>query len=253
MAQNNRHAQSSFPALMSGRGLDVVKIVAALCMLVDHSGYILHVGGLASYLIGRVAFPLFCFAAAAAIVRLRDDTAHLYRQAVLLLLFALITEPVSQITRAGYEVINVLFTLALAMAVAPVMLKLPAWGRAAIYVLAIAAFAFPNAWEFGFVGMMLPVAFALALMGRKLDMVMAAVLAGMVNFGGYAGIDVVHGHLAMAAVIFATLVPLAVLYAINAYYLQRPHAGRILSRYALHVFYPAHMLVLWLIAVLFAQ
>ena len=235
---------------MSGRGLDVVKIVAALTMLVDHVGYILSTGGIYTYLIGRIAFPLFCFAAAAAIVRLRDDAAQMYRQAGLLLLFALITEPVSQLTRAGYEAINVLFTLALAMAVAPMMLKSPVWLRGIVYGVAVAAMAYPNAWEFGFGGMMLPVAMALALMGRRFEVAAVFVLLSVMNFGGYAGLDVARMDLLVVTLMFAALVPLAIVSMLNAYYTARPAQGRILSRYALHVFYPAHMLVLWLISLL---
>lgn len=245
-------ARFYFPALLSGRGLDVVKIVAALTMLVDHAGYILSIGGIYSYLIGRVAFPLFCFAAAAAIVRLRDDPAQMYRQAGLLLLFALITEPVSLIARSGYEVINVLFTLSLAMAVAPLMLKSPVWLRCIVYALAVTAMAYPNAWEFGFGGMLLPVAIALSLMGHRFDALAMVALLSVIHFGGYAGLDVVRMDLLVVTIMFATLVPLAILYAINSYYTARPSQGRLLSRYALHIFYPAHMLVLWLTSIVIA-
>lgn len=228
----------------------MVKIIAALTMLVDHAGYILGTGGLYTYLVGRIAFPLFCFAAAAAIVRLRDDPAQMYRQAGLLLLFALITEPVSQLTRSGYDVINVLFTLALAMAVAPMMLKAPVWLRGVVNGVGIAAMAYPNAWEFGFGGMLLPVAMALALMGRRFDAVAVFVLLSVINFGGYAGLDIARMDVLVATLIFAALAPLAIVSVLNAYYTARPAPGRILSRYALHVFYPAHMLVLWLIALI---
>lgn len=235
-----------FAAVLSGRGLDVIKIVAAISMLVDHAGYILFGGGLYFYLIGRLAFPLFCFAAAAAILRLRDDPAHLYRQAGLLLLFALLTEPVSQLARSGYQAINVLFTLSLAMAVAPVMLRLPAWFRALVYVTGIAAMSYPNAWEFGFAGMLLPVAMALALSGRRCDMGAALALAAVTNFGGYAALAGVRADLVIATLVCAVLAPVAVLYAVSNYYNARPAPGRVLWRYALHLFYPAHMLVLWL-------
>lgn len=236
-----------FPALLSGRGLDIVKIVAAIAMLVDHTGYILFGGGLYFYLIGRIAFPLFCFAAAAAIVRLRDEPAHLYRQAALLLLFALITEPVSQIARSGYQVVNVLFTLSLAMAIAPMMLKSPTWLRGVIYGVAIAAMAYPNAWEFGFAGMLLPVTIAMALMGHRLDMVATFILAVVINFGGYGDLDITRYDLFVVTVMFAALVPLALLHGLNGYYQTHNNQGRLLSRYALHIFYPLHMLLLWLV------
>lgn len=242
-----------FAALLSGRGLDMVKIVAVLAMVVDHAGYIWFGGGLYTYLIGRIAFPLFCFAAAAAIIRLRDDPAHLYRQAGLLLLFALLTEPVSQLTRSGYQSINVLFTLALAMAIAPVLLKAPTWLRGMVYLAAIAAMALPNAWEFGFAGMLLPVALAHALMGKHLDTLAAVALALVANFGGYAGLDVIRVDMTVITIMFATLVPLALLHAMNAFYKVQANQRRILPRYALHIFYPLHMLLLWLIGLLFTQ
>lgn len=228
----------------------MVKIIAAICMIVDHAGYIVTGEGLLTYLVGRSAFPLFCFAAAAAIVRLRDDSAHLYRQAGLLLLFAVLSEPVSQLTREGYQVINVLFTLALGVAVAPVMLAAPRWLRAAVYALAVFAMAYPGAWEFGMAGMLLPVAMAGAVLGRSTDAIAVLVLAGVANFGGYGQLDVVRVDLMILTALFATLVPFALLHAMNAYYANHAANGRILSRYALHLFYPGHMLVLWLIALL---
>ncbi len=231
----------------------MVKIVAAACMCADHAGYILHTGGLATYLTGRVAFPLFCFAAAVAILRLRDDTAHLYRQAAVLLFFAVLSEPVAQLARAGYMAVNVLFTLALGMAVAPALMATKTHVRAVVYALALAAFALPNAWEFGFAGMLLPVTLALALRGSCLDGAAALVLAGAVNFGGYAVFDVAQPALAAVVVLCATLVPTAILFALNAYYAARPVQGRVLSRYMLHFFYPAHLLVLWAIVRLAGQ
>ncbi len=245
-------AELRFPALTTGQGLDVVKIVAALAMVVDHAGHI-WLGGesLYTYLIGRIAMPLFCFAAAVSILRLRDHPARLYRQAGLLFVFALVAEPVSRLTRDGYDILNVLFTLSLAMAVAPVLLKRPAVLRAVVYGLGVALVGFGNLWEFGFAGMVLPLALAFALHGRRMDALAAVLLAAVMNFSGYVYFDTVQPELAVLTVVFAVLVPFAVLHALNAVYAKRGQKSRLLSRYALHVFYPLHMLVLWALRPLF--
>lgn len=235
----------AYPALMSGRGLDVVKILAAAAMLVDHAGYILTGENLYMFLIGRMAYPLFAFAAAVTILRRQDDSAYLYRQAGILLLCALLSEPVSQLTREGYQVLNVLFTLALSLAAAPVLMACRSWLRLMVYGLAVAVCALPGGWEFGAAGMLLPVAIAVAMAGSRVDAVAAVVLAGMMNFGGYAQWNAYHFELMLATAVFSTLAPAALLHVINAFYARQAPRARLLSRYALHIFYPAHMLALW--------
>ena len=240
-----------FPALTSGRALDVVKIVAAVAMVIDHINHIWWQGSVTSaYLIGRMAFPLFCFAAAAAIVRMDGATDKIYKQAGFLLLCALISEPVSQLTRDP-DTVNVLFTLALGLAVAPCVRSFPPVLRMVFYIAACALMAWPNAWEFGFAGMFLPVALAGAIAGRRSDMVGAAVLAAFANFGGYGDLDVVNPAAVMIVVLAAVVAPFCVLWLIDKMQTTSGQA-RLLPRYALHVFYPLHMLVIWAIGLLIA-
>lgn len=227
--------------LLSGWPLDAVKIMAAVLMLADHANDLLFGNQYVfAYLAGRGAFPLFCWAAAAALLRARGDRA-VWRQAAFLLAFAFLSELASQWARPHYDVVNVLFTLALGVALSPVVLRMPVWGRGCSYALAAGLMAFPSAAEFGAAGALLPVALAGALMGGRLDMLAAAVLAAVMNFSPFLSRDIpLAGGASVVAA--ATLWPLAILWFVARQRL--PQTGRLLPRYALHAFYPLHMVML---------
>lgn len=234
--------------LLSGVPLDMVKIMAAVLMLVDHAHDLL-LGNAYPwlYLAGRGAFPLFCWAVAAALLRAKGDGA-VFRQAALLLGFAFASEIASQWARPHYDVVNVLFTLALAAALAPAVLRLPAWGRMFVYAAAFLLTGFSGAVEFNMAGTLLPVALAGAIMGLRVDLAAAILLAGVMNFSGFYFYPMPAVATASVAAA-ATLWPLGLLWLVSQMKLSQ--RGRLVPRYALHVFYPLHMVVLAAIRRLF--
>ncbi len=251
MTQGHLSTKPSFAApLLGGAPLDAIKLMAAVLMVVDHANHIWFGGAhLTAYLLGRAAFPLFCWAAAAAILRAGDDR-RLYRQAGLLLLFAILTEPISRLTR-DYDVLNVLFTLSLGVLAAPAVLRLPTVARLVLSVAAAAAVGFGGWWEFGFAGFLLPAMIAAAIRDRKVtDMAGVLLLLAIMNFRGYWGWAHVEVAGAAIVVLSATLWPAFILWLVAETLRDRGRGPspprRLMPRYALHVFYPAHMLVLWL-------
>lgn len=252
MTQDTQQLQpSSFNRLLTGRPLDAVKILAAVAMVVDHFNAMLFDWQYTwAYLIGRAAFPLFCWAAAAAIIRARDDRA-LYRQAGILLLWAVLAEPISRYAR-DYEVANVLFTLALGVLVAPFYLRRGTIARLGLAWAAIVLTLCGGWWEFATSGLLLPAALAVMLRERRMiDVATVLLLLATMNFRGLFFYEAVAVPLLAVTAIATIVLPLAILVMVRDV-LPRADAGsppprRLLPRYALHVFYPLHIVVLWLL------
>ncbi len=242
-------------ARLSGAPLDFIKTAAAFFMVLDHyNTIVLNRGEVWLFRFGRIGMPLFCFSVAAHVVRQiaagkEGTTRHTLQ---MLLVFAVITQPfyswAFQMTFG-----NVLFTLAAAAAVAAFMPLIHPLLRHLAFAAALAAFwlvpQYANApSDYGFAGMFLPAAIVLTaigglqylpwviLYGASLDSIPQIsvwfVLAGQVapDWWVESAIDAGFVLIAAPAVIVASLA----------------FAGmpRFLSKYALHVFYPAHIALL---------
>lgn len=90
-------------------------IMAMIFMLIDHVGYIMMNNNIIMRLIGRLAFPLFCFLLVQGFIHTHDCKKYLVR----LLLLALVSEwPYDHVLMSGFspwEHQNVLWTLALGL------------------------------------------------------------------------------------------------------------------------------------------
>lgn len=234
---------SRFGALadrLAGGPLDVVKIAAAVLMLGDHVNTVL-LGSSVPLLwrLGRIAFPLFCFVLVCHLIRGTDPR----RYAAALLVLAVPTQPIfasAFLTDLG----SIFFTLAAGAACAAVLVRQKPWIQHAVLAAGTAVvFAWPRARsgvDFGLPGMLLPPALMLTLTASRFHAVwLAALLLGL-NAGATrsAGETWLSG-LAIDGV-FAGFG--AVIVVIGAGGLQG-HA-RFLPRFALHAFYPGHLLAL---------
>lgn len=92
-----------------------LKIIALLCMAVDHIGFVFFPGSLALRVIGRLSFPIFAFMIAQGFKHTRDARKYLVRLAI----FAVISEIPFDLVVAGKaysaQTQNVLFTLLLGL------------------------------------------------------------------------------------------------------------------------------------------
>ena len=90
----------------------LLQLVAIITMLVDHTGIVFFPGQIWLRVVGRIAFPLFCYN----IVRGVDYTKNPLRYALRLLLFAIISQYpyMLALSHEIYE-LNVVFTLLLGM------------------------------------------------------------------------------------------------------------------------------------------
>lgn len=247
---DNKTACKTFIPQVDGRALDAIKICAAVFMVIDHiNTTLLASTRLEMFLIGRITFPLFCYALAASMLKAGPDKAPRYaltRYAPRLLLFAVLTEPVVQFSRDIGMVGNVLFTLGLGAAIAGLSFRLKNWHMYILCALAIALMYFPAPIEFSAAGVMLPAAFLMALRGEKGGTVCLVALLCAVNLGDFgATLGAMNPPLAsfMVMVMLATILPPLLIIRSAA---QWPQQGRLLPKYFLHVFYPLHIFLIGL-------
>jgi hypothetical protein len=219
-------------------------------MIVDHVNTILMAQSSAHmYMIGRITFPLFCYALAVALYRAGPEKAASYafrRYGPRLFAIGVLTEPIARWARGG-DIFNVLFTLSFGAVLAGFAAKLKDWQVAIVWTLALLGTAFPATVEFSLPGIALPSAILLAMQGRAIAWPFLVALLYVINLDGYAtGREMVIGPPAEFA--FATLVLFffvaAVPYGILTLAERMKQSGRFLPKYFLHVFYPAHLALL---------
>ena len=213
---------------LSGAGL---KWIAMASMLLDHIGAVLVPGNTAAYyalrIIGRLAFPLFCFL----LVEGFYHTSNVYRYGAGLVLFAFLSEVPFDLALFGRlwapEYQNVFFTLALGIFGVLYYDKLTKEGHVLFGIAAeiLAVFmAFFLSCDYGAEGVLLIFLFYLFHFKETYRNLAAAIWC-----------------VALGAV--ETFGALSLLF-INVYNGKR---GKIRYKYLFYLFYPAHLLVLGLI------
>lgn len=255
-------------------GLDgtQLKWIALVTMLIDHTGAVvvarlltgtspawLASGYDALRIIGRLAFPIYCFLLTEGFAHTRSRPRYLARLAV----FALAAEiPFDLALRntwfyPGYQ--NVFFTLALGLAAIWGLERFagrPALGLLAVVLAGAAAFVLKT--DYGFFGVGLICVFYLFRQSPRRSVAVAAwVLLGMplYTLTQYIGLDL-QGVPLWALPLNAVLSSigewpgLLSLCFINRYNGQR---GGGMPKYFFYVFYPAHLLALWGIASLLTR
>lgn len=220
-----------------------LKLIAACTMLIDHVGYVLFSDALWLRCIGRIAFPLFCFLMAEGCVYTRDRRKYALR----LLAFALLSEIPFNLMNTGtpwdLSHQNVLWTLlagallcwlvdwALQKRTAPVFVLTGAVMAAAFCLLELAN------TDYGGWGTLLVVMFyAVRRAPSGTVSKMTAQTFGLAFFS-----IAIMGGLSVELWSLAALIP------IWLYNGQRGFSPKAVQ-YGFYAFYPAHILVLSLIA-----
>lgn len=220
-----------------------LKLIAACTMLIDHVGYALFSDALWLRCIGRIAFPLFCFLMAEGCVYTRDRRKYALR----LLVFALLSEIPFNLMNTGtpwdLSHQNVLWTLlagallcwlvdwALQKRTAPVLVLTGAVMAAAFCLLELAN------TDYGGWGTLLVVMFyAVRRAPSGTVSKMTAQTFGLAFFS-----IAIMGGLSVELWSLAALIP------IWLYNGQRGFSPKAVQ-YGFYAFYPAHILVLSLIA-----
>lgn len=220
-------------------------------MVIDHMNSIwFDHESFAMLMIGRGTFPLFCYAMAIAILRAKTDMPLHYIKRLFIL--AVITQPFYYFS-VNTEIGSVIVTLALGSLFAALLPRLKLWQIYLLYTGALFSALWNFPVEFGLVGAALPSAIVLALRGHKSVYPFMILLILLMNPAGQ--LDILQGtwpgpgSLTYYGLIgFASLVlPWLV---IDLAHSMR-QTGRLLPKYALHVFYPAHLTILKITGMLF--
>ena len=219
----------------------VIKIIAAASMLIDHMGLLLFPQYRFMRILGRLAFPLYAFCIAEGFYYTRDRKRYFLQIFVLGLLCQIV-----YFIADGSMYLGVLIAFSLSILLMwtldgvkkALAEKVGSMKAAAIFVLSLAAVAalchFMTV-DYGFVGILLPVlAFA---SGKKW------VRLGLFSLGLVALCAVIYcsGGLDVQWWALATL-PLLALY--------NGKPGKYRMKYFFYIFYPAHLAILYLIAML---
>lgn len=233
--------------LFVGAPLDFVKLVAAIAMTGGHTNASLFNGDyLLLWRLDRIPFPLFCFVIACNL--LRGTPTPRYVQ--MLLLLGIVTQPIYALA-LPWDGANVLFTLAAGVCVTEVLRQQGARTQHIIFAIGVAVtFAFPKltktGWEFGIDGVLFPAAILLVLAGRREHIVWLSALVIGQNWYG----EISPGEpWVLDALIDAAYAGIGSLVILSIALLLRNH-DRFLPRYAFHIFYPGHLAVLAVLAVL---
>jgi hypothetical protein len=223
--------------VFSGAPLDFVKVVAACLMVVDHVNYVFfdHVANFMWYL-GRPVFPLFAFALVCNLMRGANTQNYLEK----LILFGILSQPIYA-TLVATEVGNTLFTLAVA---AVLVVSLRSWHPVVQHLVFLAGiatifsqfFRAQQGLDYGLAGMLFPAALYLVLEGKWSYILWLVLLLFALNWFPVEAWKLKPIQVACFAGTVSILVALVAL-ALK----DRP---RFLPRYALHIFYPSHLLAL---------
>nr|WP_298145622.1 TraX family protein [uncultured Pseudomonas sp.] len=223
-------------------GLDLLKWLALLSMLLDHLRHVwpqLY----ALYIPGRLAFPLFCLAIAANLARpsAQGHRPIPLRYLGLLLGFALLSEWPYRLLAPAPQSLNVLPTLALGLLIAA-GLQHPYGQRRWLGLAALLVALLGHSWlMFGFAGTLLPAAFLFALRRPASGWIWPLLLCLLANYWPPFYIDALHGDAFAWAVILSCIVapPLGL------WLLRQPLALAVppVRRWA-YLFYPGHLLLL---------
>ena len=232
----------SLPDRLPGAPLDAIKCAAAVLMVGDHVDTILLDGhAVILWRLGRVAFPLFALACALHLARGRPVAPY----AAGLLLVAVPTQPIyAAAFPYGTTEASILVTLAAGAVLAAWLARAGGWRHLALGAGLACAGLLPGlaktGVDFGLAGLLLPGAFLLALRGAGGGLAWLAAAACALNaIGWHPRGEAPALDAALSAATILAGVPLVVLAALALR--GRP---RFLPRYALQVFYPAHLLVL---------
>lgn len=230
---------------------DLVKWLAMLSMVIDHLRFIFpHIEAL--IIIGRLAFPLFCLAMAANMQRLPGSmplTCH-FPYLLRLSIFAVLSELPYRLLRPDADTLNIMPTLLLGLLIC---IGLHHQSRAGLLWVAsfLAIALLLNQWlMYGALGALLPAACLASLLYGRGFILLAMLLSLLCNlsFNTASGLLIPHpGSPEGLLLISAFLAP-----ALGILLLQQKISFSVwpVSRWG-YWFYPLHLLLIYLIKVLF--
>lgn len=221
-------------AIRLNQDTNLLKLVAIITMMIDHMGKMLFPQYPIFRIIGRIAFPLFSYCMAVGCTYTHDFKRYVGRVALLFL----ISQPLYVLALGGgWFKFNILLALVAGMLVVGSLHR----GKIGLAAVALAAsFIFQDYLDYGFRGILLMLLFY-ALYDKPALSFLAVggfmFLWGM-QYGGYS-----IGGLRFSTQMFALM-------ALPLIYIPT-HSGLKLNKYVFYAFYPAHLLVIYILCQIF--
>lgn len=211
-----------------------LKCVACVTMLIDHVGAVFFPQNLWLRIIGRLAFPIYCFLLAEGAHHTKNPAKYVLRLFIGLLL-AEIPFDLALYGQLSFSHQSVMFTLLLAFCMAMVTRKLPLIGKAlAVIPFYIAAELLHT--DYGGLGIIIAAVF---IIGRELPEPLVIQTAGLAI-----------ANLAWFTTSIIQPFAVAAMIPISLYSGKKDSRSKLLQ-WAFYLFYPVHLMILWLISVLF--
>ena len=211
----------------------VLKIIAVISMLIDHSGYLIFNGFSFMNYIGRLAFPIFAFL----ITEGYTHTSNLKKYFLRLLIFAVISQiPFMLLFPSSSFSLNILFTLALGLLAITVYGKLNNKVLGVLFVALCAVLAHFLNFDYGWFGIAIIFIFYI-FKNKKPYMNILFSVTTFINYMYYFAKTLRTEYLLILLCCNLSLIP------INLYNGKK---GKNI-KYFLYVFYPLHLIVLYLI------
>lgn len=210
-----------------------LKLIACLTMLLDHMGFVFFPQNLWLRIIGRMAFPIYCFLLAEGAYYTKNPGQYALRLLIGLLL-AEIPFDLALFGRISFAHQSVMFTLLLAFLAIQALIHCSGPMRLLALIPIIAAELLRT--DYGAMGVILVLLFFITRNLEEKGLLQALGLLGL-------GFSVFQTSFIQPLAVLA-MIPISL------------HSGEKVSRskalqWGFYLFYPVHLLVLWLIAVFF--
>lgn len=220
---------------MRSSGLDLVKWTAILTMVADHLRY-LWPAAAGLFIVGRLAFPLFCLAIAANVARAQSIQA---RYLGWMLAFAVLSEGPYRWLDPGTQTFSVIPTLALGLLVAWGVRNAQVWARLAGLVAALVGALYSQHLMYGLPGVLLPAGWLMARQLGGLTWLLPCLLAMAGNLTN----SWLRGHL-LAPVTLLTMAAALLAIPVGCLILRIERWRVPAVRRWGYLFYPVHLLVI---------
>ena len=226
------------PRLKTNLDTDLLKLIAIVSMLIDHTGHTFFPGAAPFRWAGRLAFPLFCYCMTVGLLYTRDIKKYLLRLGV----FALISQPLYIFAfhpwdwQAEWSNMNIFFTLFVSL-LAMAGLKARKWW---LFILPLLLLSFIN-FDYSTTGLILMLIFYLCRNHPALGagLYLLSYLPALWTGSPQHPYSLLAGGPCIDWTAFAMLAaPLIFL---------RTHSGIKIPKYFFYAFYPAHLLVIGIV------
>lgn len=215
----------------------VLKIIACITMICDHLGYLFYKGKLSFFnYIGRIAFPIFAFQISEGYIH----TKNLKKYIIRLFIFAIISQYPFMIFHnliSNELALNIFFTLLIGLISIIIYDKLQCKPLALIIDLLLACLAEFTNCDYGSYGVLIILLFYI-FRNNKLLMTLTFSLCTIINYGikiyKY-GLFQIYSLLCIF-----TILPIFI---INLY--NKKQGKKV--KYFLYIFYPAHLLIIYIL------